>query len=411
MNKKRVTMLISAVASTAALAIFSALMLNGCDKKGDDGEIALISAVNAASPALPEEELELLYNSDFFYDRLSYNEKKVYINMLRACRTMEDMTYFDSVLEDTFLKAEYALFADHPEITWRWSYSGGLSGTVDTVYFDITDEGKKERNIEALKKADSILAETDPELTDYEKMLLFYDKIIDDTDYVENEYDQDMTSVFIDRASVCAGYSRAFQYLCKASGIECAYIEGTAYGFQDDSEEEAHAWNLVRLDDNYYWIDVTWGDPVTDDEKYGKTYAYFCSDDEEFFVTHLPEASVRMSDGEGNVLAKPLYTFELPSCDDDSMDYYKRTGAYFEGYDRYLTGDFIGVGFARDPEGVVEFKIDDASEYERAVSDLFDGRAYIYDIIEDSLGWSTANTRDVYYIQDDTTHVISLFLD
>ena len=252
--------IIGASAAAAGVILLSALALAGCEKDSE-GHLSYLSAVNAASPVMPEEDLELLYNRDFFYDRLAYNEKKVYINMLRACREMKDMTYFDSVLEDTFLKAEYALFADHPEITWRWSYSGGLSGTVDTVYFDITDENKKERNKKAVESADKIIAETDPELSDYDKMLYFYDRIIDDTDYVENEYDQDMTSVFIEKNSVCAGYSRAFQYLCKASGIECAYIEGMAYGFQDD-DEEAHAWNLVKLDDGYYWIDVTWGDPV-----------------------------------------------------------------------------------------------------------------------------------------------------
>ena len=409
MNRRTIPMIISAAAAGAAVVILSTLAFSGC-KKESDGQLSFLSAVNAVSPVMPDDELELLYNSDFFYDRLDYKEKKVYMNMLRACREMKDTTVFDSVLEDTFLKAEYALYADHPEITWRWSYSGNLSGTVDTVYFDITDENKKERNREAVRKADEKLAQIDPEMSDYDKMLTFYNMIVDETDYVENEYDQDMTSVFIEKDSVCAGYSRAFQYLCKASGIECAYIEGIAYGFQND-DEEAHAWNLVKLDDKYYWVDVTWGDPISDDEKYKKTYSYFCSDDTEFFKTHKPEAAVWISDGQGNILDEPLYSFELPSCEDSTLDYYKQTGAYFESYDREQIGNFLGNSLEENPEAVVEFKIGDVQQYVRAVNDLFDERAYVYDIVEDSLGYSVANTRDVYFIQDDTTHVVSVFLE
>lgn len=407
--KKQSKKILISMAAGGMLAVAAALTLNGC-KKEDDGYLSYLSAVNAISPEMPEEELELLYNRDFFYDRLSYEEQKVYISMLRACREKEDMTFFDSVPEDTFLKAEYALFADHPEITWRWSYSGALTGTVDTVYFDITDENKRIRNEEAVKKADEIINELDPELSDYEKMLVFYNRIIDDTDYLENEYDQDMTSVFIEQDSVCAGYSRAFQYLCKSAGIECAYIEGIAYGFQND-DEEAHAWNLVKLDDEYYWVDVTWGDPLADDDKYKKTYSYFCSDDSEFFKTHEPEAAVWLSDGNGNILDEPLYSFELPTCDDSSLDYYKRTGAFFESYDREQIGAFLGERLEEDPEGVIEFKMGDVAQYVRAVNDLFDERAYIYDIVEDSLGRITVDTREIYFIQDDTTHVISMFLD
>ena len=402
---KRIAAVSATVAGITAAFAFS---LSGCDKK-DNSEIAYISAVNAVSPVMPEEDMELLYNRDFFFDRLGYNEQKIYIKMLRACRNMEDMTYFDSVAEDTFLKAEYALFADHPEITWRWSYSGNVTGTVDTVYFDITDDEKKTRNREAISKADEIYEQIDPGLPDYEKMLAFYDTIIDETDYSENDHDQDMTSIFLDKNSVCAGYSRAFQYLCKKAGIECAYIEGTAYGFQDE-DREAHAWNLVKLDDKYYWVDVTWGDPLSEDEKYNKTYSYFCSDDGEFLQTHEPDPTVWLNDGKGNATT-PVYTFEIPECYDDSEDYYKTTGAYFEDYNRSELGEFIAEKLERDAESVIEFKMGDHSGYSSAINDLFGDRAYIYDIIENNLGYGAAESRDVYYLQDENTLVISLYLD
>ena len=56
------------------------------------------------------------------------------------------------------------------------------------------------------------------------------------------------------RSTICAGYSKMFKLLCDQLGIDCIYVSGTAngkYGW------DAHAWNLVRINGNFYHIDVT----------------------------------------------------------------------------------------------------------------------------------------------------------
>ena len=89
---------------------------------------------------------------------------------------------------------------------------------------------------------------------------------------------QDFTSVFLLKQSVCAGYSRTFQYLCKKAGIKCTYVPGDT--------DEPHAWNLVELNGKYYWVDVTWGDPIYDDGTQTLNYHYFMTTDEVLFRTH-----------------------------------------------------------------------------------------------------------------------------
>lgn len=41
-------------------------------------------------------------------------------------------------------------------------------------------------------------------------------------------------------------------------GIECISVEGRSH-----SSREEHAWNMVRLDGEWYCVDVTWDDPVS----------------------------------------------------------------------------------------------------------------------------------------------------
>ena len=55
---------------------------------------------------------------------------------------------------------------------------------------------------------------------------------------------------------VCLGYATSFQLLMDLAGIECITVIGAAYGSSED-----HAWNMVRLDGEWYCVDVTWDDP------------------------------------------------------------------------------------------------------------------------------------------------------
>ena len=55
---------------------------------------------------------------------------------------------------------------------------------------------------------------------------------------------------------VCLGYATSFQLLMELAGIECITVIGAAYGSSED-----HAWNMVRLDGEWYCVDVTWDDP------------------------------------------------------------------------------------------------------------------------------------------------------
>lgn len=107
------------------------------------------------------------------------------------------------------------------------------------------------------------------EMSDYEKELAVHDWMI-----AWAEYDQAALSAlpgaqptpdsdnpygfFTGRAAICTGYTSTFQLLMDLLGIECLTVEGTAYNGTED-----HAWNMVRLDGDWYCVDVTWDDPVS----------------------------------------------------------------------------------------------------------------------------------------------------
>ena len=56
---------------------------------------------------------------------------------------------------------------------------------------------------------------------------------------------------------ICLGYATTFQLLMDLAGVECITVVGASYGSTSD-----HAWNLVRLEGEWYAVDPTWNDPT-----------------------------------------------------------------------------------------------------------------------------------------------------
>lgn len=65
------------------------------------------------------------------------------------------------------------------------------------------------------------------------------------------------------KKGVCEAYSKAFKYLCDEFKIDCLIVNGVANG-------STHSWNLVKIDDNWYGIDLTF-----DDQKTYISYDYY----------------------------------------------------------------------------------------------------------------------------------------
>ena len=96
-------------------------------------------------------------------------------------------------------------------------------------------------------------------MTDLEKALYFHDYLIkicayDNDNYLLNTVPPVSHSAYgclVLNTSVCDGYSLAYSYLLSKVGIESRLIIGPG-----------HAWNAIKLNDSYYFVDLTYDDAV-----------------------------------------------------------------------------------------------------------------------------------------------------
>ena len=100
--------------------------------------------------------------------------------------------------------------------------------------------------------------------------------LIQTIDY-ENNYKklkdggQTAYSALIGRKTVCSGYAHAFSLLANASGVETYIVGGTGNA---TGKFEPHSWNISKLGNYYYSIDVTWNDSFNAETRWfllGKT--------------------------------------------------------------------------------------------------------------------------------------------
>ncbi len=119
-------------------------------------------------------------------------------------------------------------------------------------------------------------------LTDYQKALNIYRYICMNVSYdhilfdymasIDNSYVQSFgmfSSFYIEgvlydldnQVAVCDGLAKAYTLMCNIEGIECSKVNGTVEIKEGDTVigAEEHAWNKIKIGENYHLVDTTWG--------------------------------------------------------------------------------------------------------------------------------------------------------
>ena len=334
---------------------------------------------------------------EYYYNQIPSELNEIYRELYERIRNYEDAALLYAVVPtEDFWTAYYSVLADHPELFWVGAdievEETALTGKAVSYRLSVTvpKEERDEMRQQLEQAADACIAGMGADFSDYQKIRYVYEYLINTVDYNENSAsNQNIQSALLGRSSVCAGYSRAFQYILHRMGMFCTYVTGRTSGNGD------HAWNIVRIGDAYYNVDVTWGDPVFAGASEGETlrtlnYNYLCCTDDELLSTHVPTSEVA-----------------LPACTDGSYNYYRMNGMYYESFDADVIYQAL-MDSVWNQRSTVVMKFAGVDDYERAKQSLF-SEGLVNDAAQYLMREYGAQRWNYSYQTEDTFRLITIY--
>lgn len=169
---------------------------------------------------------------------------------------------------------------DHPEYFWlnigyEYSYFQGtdpvIVGEISPEYLVNSETDLQAKKDEFNSAVQTAFAEVQSNSTQYEQELWLHDYLVMNNDYVSySKFAHTAYGALVEGECVCEGYTRAFQLLLNKLGIENYPISGSD---TEEAEQANHIWNMVKLDNEWYQVDITWDDNGNNPEDV--YYAYF----------------------------------------------------------------------------------------------------------------------------------------
>jgi len=330
------------------------------------------------------------------YGTLSEEEQATYDDLLERLPGFPASIKLDLGLE-SLNRVFFALTLDQPLLfhisTTFFNYtSDPRTGRVTTILPDylLTREEYAAR-CEALAQA--VEAFTVPAGGgQFECELALHDQLIRRCSYAEDFTQPEKSTAYgalVEGNASCEGYARAMQLLLDLQGIDCYIVTGEATS--SAGETVGHAWNKVRIDGDWYQLDATWNDPVTEDGSHVTSHAYFNLTDAEIGLTHQ-------------------LTDTRNPCTATAANYFVRMGLQFSSLDRAaedLLTKALREGMAAG-DNAAELRFTDEAAMKAGLRYLFD-KQNIYRVLNNAaLGGAPIKTDTLFHADLTLLHVVRI---
>ncbi|MCH5248914.1 MAG: BspA family leucine-rich repeat surface protein [Lachnospiraceae bacterium] len=229
-------------------------------------------ALEAAEPSLSIEsdnladEVEGLTVEEYIYRQMMAKNENIDISAFNV--TYSGAKFISDIV--------HGVINDNPSLYFVKPIQYWNNGKIYTVINVAYDDSYIVENFE--KETKTALSFVDNQMSDLQKAIILHDYLAVNCAYDYDNYlnghipdaSYNAYGVLVEGKAVCQGYALAYKYLLNQVGIECYMVT---------SDVMNHAWNLIKLDGEYYQVDVTWDDPVWDLTGRARHLYMFLSDD------------------------------------------------------------------------------------------------------------------------------------
>lgn len=273
-------------------------------------------------------------------DDLPKDLQEIYQKIDESVYSLNSNVDFHDISKNDIKKVLEYYKADNPQVFWLKSdfsleqelftnqYVGAnleFYYTSDNQHIPYDNDLVVKMNKELEEESKKILKQIPFLSNDYDKAKFIHDYIINTVEYDENaDHSHTVYGALVEKKAVCDGLSKAYMYLLSQLNIESHIVYGEA-------EKIAHAWNIIKLDNEYYHVDITW------DMAQGKSdtilYSNFCITDDEAKKTKKIFSPYKKT--ENNIYAI------IPECNGVKNNYFVKEKLLFSEYNDIVLDDIL----------------------------------------------------------------------
>lgn len=377
------------VIALAAVIIFQ----TGCSAVNED----ILPDPAESSPIViisPQSGFETSDVTDYVYSTLTESEKTAYDAIVSAVLDYKPYVKFSETFSSKdIIKLFKLVYTQESRIFWLSNIflnSPEASDTLNLNYrYSVSglDIMKGELDL----AVGTVLGGLPANCTPYEAVVYFHDVIVKGCSFsAETEHANSAYGVLVDGYAQCEGYAFAMSLLCDNTNIENYVVTGT------NTDGISHAWNKIKLNNEWYNVDCTWNDPVLKHENplFVKHDYLLVPDRDILNISHFQDTEY----------------FEPPACTEESLNYFIMQGLMFNNAEdgiHNLTEQIKKLAVAGLREAEIRFS--NTNEYTTAVSRLFDNNE-IKVIIDNINGNNGAGIKSAYKYNNDDLCIIHISL-
>ena len=243
---------------------------------------------------------------NYYYDQLNKEQQRAYYAIKEGLLNFRDSFSVPMLSRKELSDIYFMIRMDLPEIFYSVTFSYRHypdSTAVEMIPQYLFGKDKIKEHRQAMTSRIKKLVRQAESLDEKGKELFIHDFIVKNVKYdkLKKEYSHEIIGALGNGVAVCEGIAKAVKALCDELNIWC--IIALSEANPEKGIKYRHAWNVVRINGQYYHLDATFDNTLSGDDII--RYDYVNLSDKQIFRDHEP------------------VIWKVPACNDNDHFYYK----------------------------------------------------------------------------------------
>ena len=206
----------------------------------------------------------------YYYNRMNKIEQAVYHALYQGFLNIDEEIQIPRLEGEALYNVFFKLRLDHPEIFWATGYKYKYYNDSPNLIFVpeyLFEKAKIKEHQKAMTARVEKIAREAKTFSQWDKEKYIHDFLCESIHYdkLKKPYSHEIIGPLGHGVGVCEGIAKSVKVLCDVLGIWC--MIAVCGNNPEKGIKYRHTWNIVKIDGQYYHLDVTFDNTLGNYEK------------------------------------------------------------------------------------------------------------------------------------------------